>query len=235
VATGTSLKSLILAVLLSLAAGEAVAQAVAAPEEYKFDIGAGIGMSGYLGDANESSVFGHPGVAFNASFRYLANARLAIRGLFTVNSLAGNTADMENVLPLEQPVEFHSTVYGLECRGEFNFFNYGMGESYKQMRRWTPYLALGVGMGLASTGDGTYAAFSIPMGVGVKFKARPRLNLGLEFCMTKLFTDKADSDLLADPYHIKSSFLKNTDWTSSIVFSISYEFGRRCVACNRLD
>lgn len=234
-AIGTSVKCLAFSLLLCLAAGEASAQAVAAPEEYKFDIGVGAGVSGYLGDANETALFGDPGVAFNASFRYLANARLAIRGLFTVNSLAGNTADMENVLPLGQPVEFHSTVYGLECRGEFNFFNYGIGESYKQMRRWTPYLALGVGVGLASTGDGTYAALSLPMAAGIKFKARPRLNLGLEFCMTKLFTDKADADALADPYHIKSSFLKNTDWTSSVVFSISYEFGRRCVACNRLD
>lgn len=228
-------RTILAAVLLSLAAVEAAAQSAAAPEEYKFDIGAGIGVSGYLGDANESSIFGHPGVAFNASFRYMANARLAVRGLFSVNSLSGNTADMDNYLPIGDPIAFKSTVYGLTGRGEFNFFNYGIGESYKHMRRWTPYIALGLGVSMASTDDGTYAAFTLPMAAGVKFKLRPRLNLGLEFCMIKLFTDKADSGALSDPYKIKSSFLKNTDWTSSITLSLSYEFGRRCVACNRLD
>ena len=40
---------------------------------------------------------------------------------------------------------------------------------------------------------------------------------------------------LTDLYQIKSSFLKNTDWYSTLTFSISYEFGRRCVTCHRID
>ena len=75
----------------------------------------------------------------------------------------------------------------------------------------------------------------MPMGFGVKFKARPRLNLGLEFTMTKVFGDNVDSRELTDLYQIKSSFLKNTDWYSTLTFSISYEFGRRCVTCHRID
>lgn len=211
------------------------AQAQAQVEEYKFDIGAGIGMSGYLGDANESNLFKHPGVAFNASFRYLVNTRWAFRGLFGVSTLSGSTADWDNVLPPGSPVDFKSTVYDLVARAEFNFFNYGIGESYKQLRRWTPYLSLGVGGTLSSTGDGTFAAFNIPMAVGVKFKIKQRLNLGLEFTMTKVFGDKVDSKDLTDLYGIKSSFLKNTDWYSGLTISLSYEFGRRCVTCHRLD
>lgn len=213
----------------------AMAQAVAPAEEYKFDIGAGIGMSGYLGDANESSIFSHPGVAFNGSFRYLANTRLAIRGLLSVATLSGSTADMENYMPGGAVYDFKSTLYDLSVRGEFNFFNYGIGETYKKLTRVTPYLALGLGLSMASTGDGTFVAMSLPMSVGVKYKVKPRLNMGLEFTMSKIFGDKVDSVNLADPYLIKSSFLKNTDWCSSILFSISYEFGRRCVACNRQD
>nr|WP_302064290.1 hypothetical protein [uncultured Duncaniella sp.] len=40
-----------------------MAQATAQPETYRFDLGAGIGMSGYLGDANESNLLSHPGFA----------------------------------------------------------------------------------------------------------------------------------------------------------------------------
>lgn len=61
-------------------------------DSYKFDIGVGGGMSGYLGDANESNVFASPGVAMNVAFRYLFNDnRWALRGQLTALSLSGNT------------------------------------------------------------------------------------------------------------------------------------------------
>lgn len=225
-----------LMILLGIGRGQVVmAQAQAQIEEYKFDLGAGIGMSGYLGDANESNLFKHPGVAFNGSFRYLINTRFAIRGLLGLSTLSGNTADWDNYLPGGAAYSFKSTVYDLGCRFEFNFFNYGIGEGYKQLRRLSPYIALGIGGSLASTGGDTFGAFNIPMAFGLKFKLKPRLNLGLEFSMTKVFSDKMDSRELTDLYLIKSSFLKNTDWYSAVTLSISYEFGRRCVTCHRID
>lgn len=212
------------------------AQATASqPEQYRFDLGAGLGMSGYLGDANESSMWAHPGVAFNASFRYLINTRFALRALVNVAGLSGSTADMENVLPGGQTYDFKSTLYDLQARGEYNFFSYGIGETYKQLRRFTPYLALGVGVSMASTDSQTFAAMTIPMALGIKYKVKPRLNVGLEFAMTKVLGDHADSPVLSDMYLIKSSFIKNTDWYSTLTLSISYEFGERCIECHRLD
>lgn len=213
----------------------AFAQTQESVEEYKFDIGAGIGMSGYLGDANESNMFAHPGVAFNATFRYLINSRWAIRGMLTGVSLSGSTADMDNVLPEGKVYDFKSSVYDLGARAEFNFFNYGIGETYKRLTRISPYLSLGLGVAMSSSGGDTSVAMSLPMGFGVKYKLRPRLNLGLEFSMTKVFGDKVDSSELTDLYQIKSSFLKNTDWYSSLMFTVTYEFGKRCVTCHRID
>lgn len=231
------LKSVLLTLALLLPALRGLAQdaAVAQPEAYKFDIGAGLGMTGYLGDLNSSSLFSHPGFGGNLSFRYLANTRLAIRGVLSMASLSGSSADMENAMPLPEAIDFKSTLYNLSVRGEFNFFNYGIGETYKRLRRLSPYLALGIGVSMASGSGENAVGFTIPMAVGVKFKLKPRLNLGLEFSMTKIFSDKVDSPLLDDPYMIKSSFLKNTDWSSALTLSISYEFGKRCVACNRQD
>lgn len=218
-----------------LAPARGVSQTQASVEEYKFDIGAGIGMTGYLGDANESNLFAHPGFGFNGSFRYLINSRWAIRGLVTAASLSGSTADMENVLPEGKVYDFKSWVYDIGARAEFNFFNYGIGESYKQLKRFSPYLSLGLGVAMSSTGGENFVAMSLPMGFGVKFKARPRVNIGFEFTMTKVFGDHIDSAELADLYKIKSSFLKNTDWYSTLTLSVSYEFGRRCVICHRID
>lgn len=211
------------------------AQATAQPETYKFDLGAGIGMSGYLGDANESSLFSHPGLAANVSLRYLLNTRFALRAMLNVASLSGSTADMENVLPEAAVYDFKSNLYDLQVRGEFNFFSYGIGETYKKLSRISPYLALGLGVSMASCQGKNFTAMTIPMAFGVKYKVRPRLNLGLEFSMTKVLGDHVDGPDLSDLYLIKSSFIKNTDWYSTLQFSISYEFGERCVECHRLD
>ena len=192
-------------------------------------------MSGYLGDANESNLFANPGVGLNASFRYLINTRWALRGLLTAASLSGSTADMDNVLPEGKVYDFKSWIYDLGARAEFNFFNYGIGESYKQLSRISPYLSLGLGVAMSRSGDDSFVAMTLPMGFGVKFKLRPRVNLGLEFCMTKVFGDNADSRELKDLYQIKSSFIKNTDWYSTLMLSVSYEFGERCVTCHRID
>lgn len=220
---------------LAFPSGRLAAQTQASVETYKFDIGAGIGMSGYLGDANESNMFAHPGMALNASFRYLVNTRWAFRGLLTAASLSGTTADMDNVLPEGKVYDFKSWVYDLGARAEFNFFNYGIGESYKQLSRISPYLSLGLGVAMSRTGGDNFVAMTLPMGFGVKFKLRPRVNLGMEFTMTKVFGDHLDSSELKDLYKIKSSFLKNTDWYSTLAVSISYEFGERCVTCHRID
>lgn len=202
-------------------------------ESYKFDVGAGLGMSGYLGDANESNLFKHPGFTANVSFRYLANSRFAVRGLFAVATLSGDTSDFDNVFPDGANYKFSSTVYDLGARAEFNFLPYGIGETYKHLSRWTPYLSIGAGAALSSADGTTAVAFTLPMAAGVKWKVRPRFNLAAEFCMTKIFGDKADG--IADPYNIKSSFFKNTDWFSTLAVSFSYEFGPRCTVCHRVD
>jgi hypothetical protein len=202
---------------------------------YKFDFGAAIGMSGYLGDANRSSFLKHPGFEGELSFRYLPDTRWAIRGVLSTLSLSGNTADMDNVLPEAASYKFSSQVYDLGARVEFNFFSYGIGETYKRLRRWSPYLTLGVGVCLASSDGNLAAAPTLPMGMGLKYKLRERLNLCLEFTMTKAFGDKVDGAKLVDLNQIKTSFYKSTDWYSRFTIGISYEFGKRCETCHYVD
>ncbi len=215
---------------IGLAANNSQAQELPA---YKFDFGGQLGMSGYLGDANGSSIFKHPGFGAGVSFRYLPNYRMALRGVLGVMGLSGNTADFDNVLPADAQYKFSSTVVDLSVRYEFNFFPYGIGETYKNLRRWSPYLALGLGASFASCDGKTAFAPTLPMAVGVKYKLKERLNLGIEFSMTKVFGDKIDQ--IDDPYMIESSFIKNTDWYSNIQISLTYEFGKRCITCHYQD
>ena len=237
------------AVIARLAAACALlvcaSQAYGQSAPYKFDIGVELGMSGYIGDANSSNIFRKPGFDGELSFRYIGDTRWAIRGVFSTFSLNGDTSGMDDVLPdVVDPAtgavspafySFGSQVYDLSVRGEFNFFAYGIGETYKRLRRWSPYLTLGVGVALASTGGHTFAAPTIPMGLGIKYKVAERWNLGLEFTMTKAFNDHFDSPELADLNQIKTAFYKSTDWYSRLTIGVSYEFGKRCETCHYVD
>ena len=225
---------LLLSLTLSALTGNVQARNSDDADSYKFDIGIGLGMSGYLGDINESNMFRHPGFAGQLSFRYmLDDARWAFRGVLTSASLRGNSGDFKNWLPGETPLSFSSTIYDLGGRVEFNFLPYGIGETFKKLRRWTPYVGVGLGVCLASA-NGTYVTGSVPLAFGFKFKPRKRLNLMLEFCVSKTLGDHLDGNL-SDLQGIKSSFLKNTDWHSGLMLSVTYEFGKRCSTCHYVD
>lgn len=221
------------AILLLIITLGAPSVARAQESTYKFDMGGQIGMSGYLGDAS-SSIFSHPGVSGGLTFRFLPDVRWSLRTLVNVVSISGDTHGMDDVFPGFANYDFKATVYEIQERVEFNFFPYGIGETYKRLRRWTPYLAAGVGLSVSSCSGQTNAGFNIPMAFGLKYKARPRLNLALEFSMTKVFSDHMDGPL-SDLHQIQSSFARNTDWYSNISFSITYEFGERCATCHYVD
>ncbi len=210
------------------------ARTVAQETPYKFDFGAGIGMSGYQGEAAKT-LFSHPGFAGQIGVRYLPTSRWAIRGTIDVLTISGNTADMDNVLPGGQQYDFKSTVYDIGGRVEFNFFSYGIGETYKKMRRWTPYLSLGVGVTMAMCDGESAFGPNIPFAFGFKFKLKERLNLVTEFAVVKVFNDHIDGKDLADLATIKSSFLKNNDWYSRFTVGLTFEFGKRCETCHYVD
>ena len=201
----------------------------------KCETGAQLGMSGYIGDAHRSNPFARPGVDGEISMRYLPDTRWALRAVLSTFSLSGDTRDISDVLPSGAAYSFSSQAYELSVRGEFNFLPYGIGETYKRLRRWSPYLTVGVGAALSASGGSTTVVPTVPMGAGIKFKATPRLNLGLEFTMTKAFGDHIDGAELADLNGIKTAFYKNTDWYSRLTIGVSYEFGPRCETCHYVE
>ncbi|MDE7381154.1 MAG: porin family protein [Muribaculaceae bacterium] len=203
-----------------------------AQEDYRFDIGGGVGMTGYLGDANTANIYQNPGWDVELLFRYILNPRFNFKTNFYVGGISGDSSQMTNVFPGGNNFKFSTTFYELGELVEFHFFNYGMGESYRKLKRWSPYITAGLGMTLWSVDKKTFAGFNIPLGFGVKFKPSRRLNLGLEFLMKKVFSDRLDGENLKDPLMIKSSFAKNTDWYSTLTLSISYEFSKRCAVCH---
>ncbi len=218
--------------LLALASLFATLLPARAQEDYRFDIGGGVGMTGYLGDANSANLLANPGWDAELLFRYILNPRWNFKTNFYVGGLRGDTSQMDIVLPDGKNFKFSTTFYELGEVAEFHFFNYGMGETYRKLKRWTPYIAAGLSLTAWSADSKGGAALTIPFGIGFKFKPSLRWNLGLEFLMKKTFTDRLDGPALADPLGIRSEFMKNTDWYSTLTITISYEFSKRCAVCH---
>lgn len=202
-------------------------------QDYRFEFGPALGISGYLGDLNKSNMYKHPGLVGGGIFRYIANSRWAIKGNLLYAGLKGDSNDVESKFPHGERYKFSSSVFDLGGQMEFNFFHFGSGPRYKNYKRITPYVTLGMGLTLATTNGKTGVALNLPMGVGVKYKFKERLNLGFEFTMRKCFGDNIDG--YSDLYGVKHSFAKNTDWYSVAMFTLSYEFSKRCVKCHYVD
>ena len=202
-------------------------------QEYRYEFGPSLGVSGYLGDLNKSNMYKHPGLVAGGIFRYIANSRWAIKGDLLYTGLKGNSDDVQSKFPHDQHYSFSSSVIDLGGQVEFNFLHFGSGPRYKNYKRISPYLTLGLGMSLAFTDGKTGVAMNLPMGVGLKYKLKERLNLGFEFTMRKCFGDNLDG--MSDLYGVKHSFAKNTDWYSVAMFTVTYEFSKRCVKCHYVD
>lgn len=205
----------------------------AAAQDYRFEIGGALGTSGYLGDVNKGNFMRNPGLAGGVVFRYIKDYRWAFKANLLTAGISGDSSNESNLFPDGERYEFSSQLYDLGAQAEFNFFNFGMGSKYKNLHRLTPYLVLGLGLTYASADGTTSMTVNLPMGVGVKYKLKERLNLGAEFTMRKCFGDKIDG--LSDLNGVKHSFAKNTDWYSLIVVSVTYEFSKRCRVCHYVE
>lgn len=196
--------------------------------EYKMEIGGMLGGTFYMGDANFSQLYKNTNLAAGIVARYNINPRMAIKGNLNYGKISGD-ADKLRQLYGEIPGQdwkFSNALVDLSGTYELNFFGYGTGEGYKGNKRFTPYIQLGLGFTYCNK---VFTA-NFPVGVGLKYKLRDRLNIGLDWTMHVSLSDKLDG--ISDPFKIESGFLKNTDVYSYTMLYISYDFLPRLRKCN---
>lgn len=205
-------------------------------QEYKYEIGGMAGGAFYMGDANKNAVFKGINPALGAVFRYNINFRWALKADWMWGRVSGSTEGLENVFPDNTQVSFKRDLVELGGQAEFNFFPYSDRFAYSGAKRFTPYIFVGIGVTVAPGGRKVFASPNTPVGVGLKYKLGNRINLGCEFSFRKLFGDGLEGkELLDDPYGVKSSALKNKDWCSFLLLSVTWDFGPRCRPCNNAN
>lgn len=197
--------------------------------EYKYELGGMLGAGFYLGDANYSSLYKNTNFAASLLGRYNINPRMALKADLAYTKISGNAANLANKFPdIEgQKWDFSNALVDASCMYEINFFGYGTGRSYKGTHRLAPYIA--AGLGFTYSGNDVFTA-NIPLGFGVKYKIRDRVNVGLDWVMHFSLSD--DLDGISDPYSIESGFLKNKDSYCTTMLYISYDLCPKYKKCN---
>ena len=228
------------AYLLALALLTALPTCIWAQDDptYRMELGAAAGTSFYLGDLN-STFYGHMGAAGAVVARYIFNPRMTLKGMLSYGSLSGDTKDISRFYPenpgngtvSESPraYSFKGSVTDFSLTYEYNFWGYSLHGGYQDYRRITPYIQLGLGVTYGEAGKAFTA--NLPIGVGVKFKLRDRLNIGLDWSMHFSLSDKLDG--LPDPYGITTSGIKNKDHYSFTMIYLTYDLAPKCVNCNK--
>ncbi len=203
--------------------------------EYAMEVGAMGGGSFYLGDANYSGFYKHLGGAVGAFGRYNINPRMAVKLNALYAGISGNLRDGDNKFPTLEQMEidkpdFKKSVVDVSATYELHFWGFGTGTAtYKGNKRWAPYIQLGLG---ATYGNSVFT-MNIPVGFGVKYKFKDRLNVGFDWAMHFSLSDQLDG--IDDPYRVESGFLKNKDSYCVTSIYVSYDFCAKLRKCPSLE
>ncbi len=204
--------------------------------EYRYEVGAMVGASSYYGDANYVSPIDNFNMMGGLLWRYNINPRMAVKADLAVGRISGTTVGKDNVFPGGE-VKFGRMLYELGAQYECHFLAYGDGTGYKRSHRIAPYILAGVGMTYAPAPAEHVFTANIPVGVGLKCKVAPRLNVGCELTWRFTFSDNLDvtnttgADL-NDPYGIDSGFMKNKDNYSFLSVFVTYDLSPKYRKCN---
>lgn len=204
-------------------------------DEYLMEIGGGVGMVSYQGDFNGKITSGmQPAGAI--VWRRLLNPYMGFRVTGMMGKLKGDATRVETYYPDEttRAYSFDRSLTDVSVTYEYNFWPYGTGRDYRGAKRLTPFVFGGIGATYVSGGEKKVFTANVPIGLGIKFKLKERLNVGLEWSMHFSLSDELDG--MADPYGIKSSgAFKNTDCYSGLMLTLTYSFKSKCRTCNNDD
>lgn len=204
-------------------------------DEYLMEIGGGVGMVSYQGDFNGKITSGmQPAGAI--VWRRLLNPYMGFRVTGMMGKLKGDATRVETYYPDEttRAYSFDRSLTDVSVTYEYNFWPYGTGRDYRGAKRLTPFIFGGIGATYVSGGEKKVFAANVPIGLGIKYKLKERLNVGLEWSMHFSLSDELDG--IADPYGIKSSgAFKNTDCYSGLMLTLTYSFKSKCRTCNNDD
>jgi len=222
-------RSLIMMALLLLPAGMKA-------QSYRMELGLLGGSSFYMGDANNSELFGNGHSSFGMLARYNLNNRFALKANAVFCGISGTTKGDAFAYMNGSEVNFNRRILDAGAQLELYFYNYGAPEYQPGASRISPYILLGLGF-TGYEAEKRKFCTNIPFGIGIKAKVSSRINLGCEWSFRKTSADDLDYDKTSTGFQLDNSWTgsgswnKNKDWYSILMIYVSYDLygiGSKC-------
>lgn len=190
---------------------------------YKWELGLQGGCGYYVGDA-ATHIFSHVREVYGGHVRYKFDRRwaLQVKGLHQV---------IQGAIPEEPDFLWSNKLINMDVVAEFNFFRLGRLQYDSRVKQISPYIFLGIGVGLHSLNYGTAAAY-LPFGMGLKWEFAQRWQLQLAWQHNLYFADDLEQvDKLGNTYKLNGTNFLNGDLTGQLMLGIVFEFGREKKIC----
>ena len=143
-------------------------------QPYLCEFGLQGGCGYYTGEATPH-IFMNPREAFGLQFRYKFTKRWAIQAKLSSQRITGNEYRFETgKMPVKLDSKWQNQLINADVMAEFNFFRFGEANKYdKRIKPYTPYIFLGLGVGLYGAEGYTNAKYNkaaayLPFGIGFK-------------------------------------------------------------------
>ncbi|SDB95860.1 type IX secretion system protein PorG [Williamwhitmania taraxaci] len=193
-----------------------------AVSQNKTDIGFRLGATYYIGDYNESLPFSSPSFAGGGFIKYNFNDYYAARFGLSGGSYTGSYNASAGYLPAAGGA-FSSLIIDGCAAFEVNFLPFSPLAS--KGKRMSPFTSIGIGVSY----DNGQIIPVIPLSIGVKYRPAPRWTVGVEWILTKTFSDKMDGYTnLTDQ---KKTIFHNNDWYSVAGLFITFRLLNNRTVC----
>ena len=205
-------------------------------QEYRMELGLTSGMASYMGEANTDRPLLNPGFSGGVLGRYHLSGTTSIKGNVQYAHLSGSTSGNAGAFLNGQALQFDRKMVDATLALEWGFYPYGVPEYLPGSSRISPYLSVGLGT-TCYRSDRLRLVPNIPMGLGVKMKVQPRLNLGCEWIFRMTLADDLDYSSASSGFQLNnqwagsSGWNKNKDWYSVLMLYLTldlYGTGSRC-------
>lgn len=224
--------------LLLLCCCRPLCMAAQEEEHYTKEIGVALGGNFMLNDVNNVP-YGGSNVSGGMLLRFILNPRMAIKTMATYNQVGGATDGVKEFYPAvtdhqttdRLQTSFSGGITDLSATYELHFLPYGYKRGYQNYRRFTPFVQIGFGLSYSDAGKAFTA--NIPVGVGIKWKVGPRINMALDWAMHLSLSDKLDN--IAAPSSIPTEMFRGKDHYGLTMLTFTYDFSKKCPACQRAE
>lgn len=227
-------------VLLSLILSVHTVFTWAQNDPYRAEIGFQTGMNFYSGDVNSVSDLGLYGqnmknvqADYGLLFRYRFNQRLALRLGYDNTKVRGTYAYRDGVETFS--ANLNNPLHLADLQGEFNFFDLENNPYKRFSKRYSPFIAAGIGIVVTpeyKSSEDNATIFTIPMSVGFKWKMAGKLNFNIQYTNRFIIGDYLEGlSQFDNPIPKTTANPINHDRLAGITIGFSYDFWTRDCDC----